>query len=624
MGQLLGIRGGASTDKVDPRMLDIVKNAVAATPYDAKIYSGSEPRTDGRGHSIDKGNHGPGYAIDIQLYQRSPDGKLVELPNRGTSAYSDYEQYAQAARVYQQQKYPELSNRFRTGLGFETSSGSGVLDPMHLDIRPGGGMQSYSWDKGGTGQFAKLSNGGLNGPKGPQLVAQYQSALKGMPDTATAYANPPTPMAPNGALDAIRNAAGPPLPRPRPDMPQSTGPLNYGGTSAAPVPASTATRPAAPPQSTGPFNYGGGAVVPLPSPRAILPIGPGPAITGTDITPPDAGVPLPRPRPIGGDLNSLDAAANDPFAGVNAQLGAEPARPTGKTIPDPKFPNVPFTTTFPPANTMLGGASKQVPQSALQGAANGLSGVADGLASLGGGGTPPLPRPRPATPPVHVGNPANHAVQFIPASSPSQSISPSNSSSFGDIFTSAPGPAIRPLAPPPSISPIGPGPAIVGTDLNRQQAKQVVVDNPAFAAWAHNQKLAGPFSNPGVQGLSPDDRDSPNHVAIAVPGLATPAPPRTILRTVPAPVYHTPAPAYAPQAPIQPLTPGNGYTYLPNGNGGYTRSGVTNPGLTPSQQYAVANGGPALTINSGPFASAGNNNDSARAQMGPGGSLTGI
>jgi hypothetical protein len=353
----------------------------------------------------------------------------------------------------------------------------------------------------------------------------------------------------------------PPLPRPSPIDPRSPG--------FTPVPLAPPSKSA-----TGPFNYDGATVVPLP-----------------------------RPRPIGGDLNSLDVAANDPVAGVNAQLGAEPARPTGKTIPDPKFPNVPFSTAFPPANTMLGGASKQVPQSALQGAANGLSGVANGLASLGGGGTPPLPLPRPAS--GASANPANNAIQFVPPSSPSQSISPSNSSSFGDIFTSAP------------------GPAIVGTDLNRQQAKQVLVDNPAFAAWAHNQKpIAASGSATGAVGANGFAGGAISIPKAIVP--ATPAPPRTILRTVPAPVYHTPAPAYAPQAPIQPLTPGNGYTYLPNGNGGYTKAGVTNPGLTPSQQYAVANGNPALTINSGPFASAGNNNDSARAQMGPGGSLTGI
>ena len=214
MGQFLGVRGGASIAKVDPKILDIVKNAIAAQPYAAEIISGSEHRNG------DLGNHGPGYAIDVQLYKPDANGKLVPLPNRGTAAYSAYETYAQAAKVYQQEKYPGLP--LRTGLGFNTTASSGTLDPMHLDIRPGGTMPAYSWDKGGLGRYANLSNGGLAGENGSKLVSQYQTALaSGVPipnvdvpnastsNTALAYAPPGPQIDPRSvtpAYDAIAAA----------------------------------------------------------------------------------------------------------------------------------------------------------------------------------------------------------------------------------------------------------------------------------------------------------------------------------------------------------------------------------------------------------------------------------
>lgn len=253
MGQFLGVRGGASIANVKPQILDIVKNAIAAQPYPAEIISGSESRG-----KRDLGNHGPGYAIDVQLYKPDANGKLVPLPNEGTAAYGAYEAYAQAARVYQQQKYPDLP--LRSGLGFYTTKTSGVIDPMHLDIRPGGASPLYSWDKGGAGSYSKLSNGGLTGANGQKLVSQYQTALaSGIPtpsiDVASAAPTPANrpndwasafagyqPGAIGGAssskaLGAIQNEAGPPLPLARPVNTQNAGDsLAFNPVSQAGVP----------------------------------------------------------------------------------------------------------------------------------------------------------------------------------------------------------------------------------------------------------------------------------------------------------------------------------------------------------------------------------------------------
>ena len=130
-----------------------------------------------------------------------------------------------------------------------------------------------------------------------------------------------------------------------------------------------------------------------------------------------------------------------------------------------------------------------------------------------------------------------------------------------------------------------------------------------------------PFSNPGVQGLSPDDRDSPTGVAGPVPGLTsnvfdTPAPPQYIPQTT----YITPTAPVVP--PPQPQNSGL-LNMLLGGTGGTqgllpsllstlsgaaksvsqaiapapvnnTSSLIANYGLTPSQAAVYANGGAAM------------------------------
>src|SRR5690606_33415210 len=95
------------------------------------------------------------------------------------------EQYAQAARVYQQEKYPELNKTFRWGGGFKQGY---PFDLMHLDITParGGSMAYYDWDTGFKSAAFKAMpelkgevTKGLSGPTGARLVSQYKQALAG-------------------------------------------------------------------------------------------------------------------------------------------------------------------------------------------------------------------------------------------------------------------------------------------------------------------------------------------------------------------------------------------------------------------------------------------------------------
>ena len=97
MGQLLNITDDLKG--VDPRMVDIVKRAAAASPYDVKITDAM--RAGG------KGNHKHGYAIDVALIDPRTG---AELPNKmyyknGTiipgavDAFPVYERFAQTARA---------------------------------------------------------------------------------------------------------------------------------------------------------------------------------------------------------------------------------------------------------------------------------------------------------------------------------------------------------------------------------------------------------------------------------------------------------------------------------------------------------------------------------------------
>lgn len=241
MGKLIGFDSG-DLKGVDPRVVDIITAAAKASPYDVQLTDGMR--------SGGKGNHKRGYAIDVRLvdngrelpnkvFTKNSKGEITGLIAGATEAYPAYEQLAQLARTYQTQNYPELNNTFRWGGGFK--QGGTPIDMMHFDITPGqhGSMAYYDWDTGAKGGVLDAvsrfggtitSNGGLGGPNGSRLVAQYQQQLAGsgglVPPgsiedihdrqaTAQGYgALPPIPR-PRSLADAARGIA-PPFPLPMP------------------------------------------------------------------------------------------------------------------------------------------------------------------------------------------------------------------------------------------------------------------------------------------------------------------------------------------------------------------------------------------------------------------------
>ena len=204
---------------------------------------------------------------------------------------------------------------------------------------------------------------------------------------------------------------------------------------------------------------------------------------------------------------------------------------------------------------------------------------------------------------------------FTPAANTNASGSPDDRGSGGANlpFSYAVPPAQRHPAPASAPAPAAP------------ISRIVQVANPAYAAWAANQRA--PAANGSAIGAVGANGFTGG--AISIPKAPAPVaapPPKTISHVVTVPQTAGPVGQQAAAGPIAPLpqTPGNGYNYLPDGKGGYVKVGQVNPALSPGNVYSVATGGPIQTINSGNYGSAGNNNASAAAQMGPGGSLTGI
>lgn len=230
MGQILSYKHGEnSVANVDPRLWDIVQNAIAAVPYDAQIRSGAE-----RGPG-DKGNHSKGYAVDVTLFDPRTGQKIPDTGKYGgVPAAKIYEQYAQAARVYQKEHYPELDKTFRWGGGFR--QGGTPFDLMHLDITPRarGAMAYYSWENGFNANaeaalpgIRAATSGGLGGANGARLISQYRQAFKGsggLVPPAVLGDEAPVPATLTRGVDNARitfaaNLANTPIPRPRPSLP---------------------------------------------------------------------------------------------------------------------------------------------------------------------------------------------------------------------------------------------------------------------------------------------------------------------------------------------------------------------------------------------------------------------
>jgi hypothetical protein len=224
MGRILSYKHGEGSVKgVDPRLWDIVQNAIAASPYDAEIRSGAEQR------KTNATNHNSGWAVDVTLIDPATGEKIPDYQH-GPS-FAIYEQFAQTARVYQQERYPKLDNVFRWGGYFSRNGnpfGYGAADLMHLDITPGakGAMALGSWEHGAKKALldrypGAVSNGGLGGANGARLVSQYKSALAGsggLVPPGVLNDEAPTP-ADRSGLDDLRRrwaAENAPVPMPRP------------------------------------------------------------------------------------------------------------------------------------------------------------------------------------------------------------------------------------------------------------------------------------------------------------------------------------------------------------------------------------------------------------------------
>lgn len=164
----------AGSVTLDPRLLDIVKTAASAYGLDVQAFSGVQGRSTGTK------NHPGGWAIDVKLVDPST-GKV--LPNyQNAKSFKAYEQFAQTARIVQQQKYPELGKTFRWGGYF--AGGPNPMDLMHFDINPhlNGAMGGGSWDGGASPAFRNAHgivdySDGLGTPGGIRLASAVRQTL---------------------------------------------------------------------------------------------------------------------------------------------------------------------------------------------------------------------------------------------------------------------------------------------------------------------------------------------------------------------------------------------------------------------------------------------------------------
>lgn len=113
------VRGGVSTE---PWLIDSLRQATRVLPqgYRAEVISSVDPRSTGTPW------HPAGRAIDIQIYD--PQGnKVPNLGDRSKPGYDVYENVAAAAKVYQQQRYP--NEKFTWGGHFHSGT---PYDRMHF------------------------------------------------------------------------------------------------------------------------------------------------------------------------------------------------------------------------------------------------------------------------------------------------------------------------------------------------------------------------------------------------------------------------------------------------------------------------------------------------------------
>ena len=203
------MRPGA-TQGLHPELVDIVTEASRSLPegYTAKIESGVGSRPGGS-----RSYHPGGNAADVRIY--GPDGKAVGGPGgwyQDPRTFRLYEQFAQAGKRYQMEKYPN-SPGFAWGGYFQNKGpGSyGFADSMHM--QRGGPMGGGTWEGGAQGQLRQwLERGGGTsvgmGPGlrggGPIAAPAGAPAAPGAGGWPTRAPTTPWPGAAGGGLAAER------------------------------------------------------------------------------------------------------------------------------------------------------------------------------------------------------------------------------------------------------------------------------------------------------------------------------------------------------------------------------------------------------------------------------------
>jgi hypothetical protein len=193
------VEPGENIEGVDPRLLAILRAAAAS-------YGGQKVvLTDGLASRASTPNHPRGFAADLQLYDAAGRA-LANLQNAST--FPEYENFARAARNYQQVHYPELNDQFAWGGYFRQGT---PLDQMHFDI--GGNRGAYgSWETGlnaagraalgGSGAGAPVPGSGRPGPTIAAAAGQ---------DPSNPLNRPP----PTAPMPLMPGASGAPAPPPQ-------------------------------------------------------------------------------------------------------------------------------------------------------------------------------------------------------------------------------------------------------------------------------------------------------------------------------------------------------------------------------------------------------------------------
>lgn len=257
------------------------------------------------------------------------------------------------------------------------------------------------------------------------------------------------------------------------------------------------------------------------------------------------------------------------------------------SIPDPYKPNAgPFSYTTPPSSVVAPNSSGSPSDRDQKPGVTQTAGGIAGTVQLPAGVRPNVAMPSASPAPFSYSTPpsSNGGYTTPPSSNGGYTTPPSSSSGYKTPPSSGDGYSTPPVS----------GPLSYPSPPTKSTAPQFIDKVVESANPAYTKPVPGGLYNY----VPPDIKQIMNAVPISgigSPGYKPPAPPpKTVLQTI-----KVANPAYQPQQAIhivappavqQPIASTNGYTYLPDGKGGYVKAGVVNPALSPSQQYAAASG----------------------------------